>query len=161
MYLKNVVFISILFAASIASAQEYGSVTDPRDGSKYKTVQIGNQTWLAENMKYIADDIACRSDAKHGASVKNYGCLYSWADAQKVCPAGFHLPSKVEFSRLLVHVGEGQEGSENLRDSSWKGGKNGSGFSALPAGAFKADTFASFGSAAYFWTVSKCSKEEF
>ncbi len=158
LWLKSAVFL-LLLTASPALAQEYGSFTDSRDGTTYKTVQIGNQIWFAENVKYIADDIACRSDAKHGASVKNYGCLYSWADAQKVCPAGFHLPSKVEFSRLLVHVGEGQEGSENLRASSWKGGKNGSGFSALPAGAFKADNFASFGSAAYFWTVSKCSKE--
>ncbi len=158
-YLKAVFLSFMIFTTSTALAQEYGSVTDQRDGTKYKTVQIGNQVWLAENMKYIADDIACRSDAKHGASVKNYGCLYSWADAQKVCPAGWHLPSKVEFSRLLVHVGEGQEGSENLRDSSWKDGKNGSGFSALPAGAFKADSFASLGSMAYFWTVTKCSKE--
>ncbi len=158
-YLKIVFLSFVTFMTSAALAQEYDAFTDERDGNVYKTIKIGRETWLAENVKYIAEEITCHADIKHGASVKNYGCLYNFTDAQKVCPAGFHLPSKVEFSRLLAHVGEGQEGSENLRSSSWKGGNNSLGFSALPAGAFKADGFASFGSMAYFWTVSKCSKE--
>ncbi len=158
-WLKVVVTTLILFSTLPAGAQEYGSFTDERDDTTYKTVQIGKELWMAENMKYVADDITCSADTRHGSSVKNYGCLYSWADAQKVCPIGWHLPSRVEFSRLLIKVGEGAEGSGNLRNSSWQDGKNTSGFSALPAGSYSSGSYLAFGQGAYFWSVTECDAE--
>ncbi len=158
-HLKNVFFVMAFFMASTALAEEYDSFTDERDGNVYKVVKIGRETWLAENVKYVAEEIVCHSDAKHGDSVKNYGCLYSWIDAQKVCPAGFHLPSKVEFDRLLGHIGNGQEGSDNLRAASWQDGKNTYGFSALPVGAHKSESCIPLGSYAYFWSVTECTQE--
>ncbi len=157
--IKITAFCIITLLTTAIEAEEYDSFTDERDGNVYKVVKIGRETWMAENMKYIAEEIACNYDTKYGASLKNYGCLYSWIDAQKVCPAGWHLPTKVEFERLLVHVGSGQEGADNLRAASWQGGKNSYGFSALPAGAHKSESCISFGTAAYFWSVTECTQD--
>ena len=118
LWLRKAAFTLILLFTSSASAQDLGSFTDERDGTTYKTVEIGKETWMAENLKYITSEITCGVDTKHGASMKNHGCLYSFTDAQKVCPIGWHLPTKVEFDRLLINVGEGREGSNNLRDIS-------------------------------------------
>ncbi len=157
--LKIAFFSLVLSFAFPALAQEYGTFTDSRDGTVYTTVQIGQETWMAENMKYITDEISCGADAGHGSSVKNYGCLYNWADAQKVCPAGWHLPTQVEFGRLLIKIGEGKEGSDNLRDTSWGEAKNGSGFSALPAGSQSSGSYFEFGQGAYFWSITECDSE--
>ncbi len=155
-WLKVVFTTLILFSTLPAGAQEYGSFTDSRDGTSYKTVQIGRETWLAENMKYVAEKLSCSVDIQHGGSIKNDGCLYTWADAHKVCPAGWHLPSKVEFTRLLINVGQGKEGSDNLRDNSWENGANGSGFGARPAGYAESGNYFKFGAGAYFWSTTEC-----
>ena len=155
LWLKLAVFLYII-AAAPAFAQYYAPFTDNRDGTTYKTVQIGNQIWFAENVKYIADDITCNADNKHGGSIKKHGCLYSWADAQKACPVGWHLPTKVEFTRLVSQIGEGREGSENFRDASFENGKNLYGFGALPAGYSEAGSYEKFGVGSYFWAATEC-----
>jgi len=94
-------------------------LTDSRDGQKYRTVRIGNQTWMAENLNYLPDDgggWSCRNNGDsaysgcwcygHSAdSCKKYGMLYSWSAAIEVCPTGYHLPSNKEWDELLKAVG--------------------------------------------------------
>lgn len=60
--------------------------TDPRDGQKYKTMKIGEQIWLAENLRY-----------KGSAFVIGAGNGYVWDSALVACPEGWHLPSKAEL----------------------------------------------------------------
>jgi uncharacterized protein (TIGR02145 family) len=156
---KSLIFYLLTLISASALAQEYGSFTDERDGTTYKTVEIGQETWMAENIKYINSEITCGVDTKHGASMKNHGCLYSFTDAQRVCPIGWHLPTKVEFDRLLINVGEGREGSNNLRDVSWQAAPNGSGFSAKAAGSYSSGGYFGFGSSAYFWSATECDNE--
>ena len=142
----------------------YGKITDPRDGQVYKTVVIGTQTWMAENLNY-ADSIAmpnlkeiswCYNNSMD--SCAKYGRLYTWTAAmdiarsyqsataaavisvphQGVCPTGWHLPDTTEWNDLEAAVGgESTAGTVLKSTGGWQDSGNGTdayGFSALPAG---------------------------
>ncbi len=122
---------------SVASVISFGELTDTRDGKKYKTVKIGSQTWMAENLNYDASGSKCYEN--NSANCAKYGRLYDWKTAMKVCPSGWHLPSKSEYEMLDKAVGgENDVAGEKLKaKSGWN--KNGNGtdefeFSALPGG---------------------------
>ena len=129
--------IALMAAAAVAAVSSVtGMFMDLRDGKKYKTVQIGSQTWMAENLNYeIADSYCYNNDT---SNCKKYGRLYTRDTALKACPAGWHLPSMDEFKALIETVGGEKIAGEKLKSKSgWNDGGNGSyafGFSALPAG---------------------------
>ena len=113
---------------------EAGTVTDI-DGNVYQTVQIGDQVWMAENLRtthytdgtpitgvYTYDD-----DPEHA---ENYGKLYTWdavmngesssngnpSGVQGVCPDGWHVPSDDEWTELTDYISGGlPEGGNQLR----------------------------------------------
>ena len=74
---------------------------DNRDGEQYKTVIINNKNWLAENLRYKIK--GCYSPGRNKDNVKKYGYLYNWETAIKVCPFGWHLPSREEFKEFLAY----------------------------------------------------------
>ncbi len=90
------------------------SVIDSRDGRIYKTVTIGLQTWMAENLSYDVQGSYCYHDSVDNCS--KYGRFYPWAIAKDVCPAGFHLPSKEEWETLIKSAG-GEEYAYTLLKS--------------------------------------------
>ena len=160
-------FLKILIAGLLvfsfaAAAPQKGSFTDSRDGHKYKTVEIGDQTWMAENLNYKVNDGKqswCYDKKK--SNCEKYGRLYTWKAAQKVCPAGWHLPSLEEFGTLLEKDGSSEEAkSANLRAPSWEEGEDKYGFSALPAGGYRSSykEFLSLGYDAYFWSSTEGSE---
>lgn len=114
---------------------EYGELKDNRDGKTYRTVKIGNQWWMAENLNYgIADSYCYLDSAKYCAE---WGRLYTWATALLACPQGSHLPSKTEFETLFEAVGGQTTAGKMLKSvSGWdeKNGTDSYSFMALPAG---------------------------
>lgn len=126
---------------------DYGTMTDSRDGKKYRTVNIGEQVWMAENLNYAGDGIGhCYDDVPENCEVG--GRLYKWDVAKDVCPEGWHLPSKEEFEILFSAVElvydkaqygfadmfKATSGWKNYDDTKWTQGLDKVGFSAVPAG---------------------------
>lgn len=136
--------ISLLFSISSISistfAQEFGKFTDPRDGKTYKTVKLGKQTWMAENLAYKASS-GYWDDDNDQSYVKTFGYLYNWNTAMKVCPSGWHLPTDDEWTTLTNYLGGEYRAGGKLKEtgtSHWlrpnTGATNITGFTALPGG---------------------------
>ena len=111
-------------------------MTDSRDNQTYKTVTIGAQTWMAENLNYETENSFCYGSADSNCT--KYGRLYTWAAAMTACPDGWHLPTKDEFKILFTAIGGQSTAGIMLRSTSgWYDDGNGTDtyvFSALPAG---------------------------
>ena len=164
---------------------EYGELVDDRDGETYKTVKIGEQVWMAENLRFVTDSSYCfyleKSDcAKYGRIYRWYAalgklksecgsahvCHLPIGDIQGVCPSGWHLPSKTEWETLLNTVGGESVAGKKLKSmSDWKdyGGESGNGsddfgFSALPAGTMTSEGYffhANVGLKTCFWSSTQ------
>jgi len=115
--------------------------TDVRDSIKYKAVDIGTQTWMAENLNYdIPDDDTDICYEEKPANCKTYGRLYDWNSIQGVCPSGWHIPSDAEWATLINFAGEGSK----LKSASGWNGTNDYRFSALPGGWWSASEYGAF-----------------
>jgi len=132
--------------------------TDSRDGKAYKTVKIGSQVWLAENLNYEAKGSRCYED--NPSNCEKYGRLYDWNIAKKVCPSGWYLPSQNDWNVLTEHIGGADtEGTRLKTKSGWNDGGNGTdnyGFSALPGGRSSQDGDFNFaGNVGFWWSASE------
>ena len=79
------------------------TITDGRDEKVYKTVQIGSQVWMAENLNYVTGNNWCYDDNPSNCNI--YGRLYDWQTANNACPSGWHLPSDAEWINLTDFLG--------------------------------------------------------
>ena len=131
---------------------EKNTLTDTRDGKVYRTVTIGNQIWMAENLNYKTDSSFCYNDSAEYCA--KYGRLYIWDAAMDACPSGWHLPDTAEWKTLLAAVGGDSIAGTKLKSTSgWNSDGNGTddfGFTVLPAGGWGSKNFV--GEAAVFWT---------
>jgi len=173
--MNNLAFIKTLTISGLVVFYLIGcgylqdSFTDPRDGQTYKTVNLGTQTWLAENLNYEMQGSWCYADsASYG---DKYGRLYTWEAAKIASPPGWHLPSNEEWKTLerylgmtveetnIFHLrGEGM-GTKLKSEKGWetkngrKLGYNESGFNALPGGYRLWDgTYHEIGRRGSWWT---------
>jgi len=104
-----------------------------------RTVKIGNQTWMAENLN---NDGAGKCYNNNPANCAKYGRLYTWDEAMDACPSGWHLPGDAEWETLVNYVGGDSIAGKKLKSKTgWDDdyGKSGNGtdeygFSALPGG---------------------------
>jgi uncharacterized protein (TIGR02145 family) len=147
---NNAVAIEIQEDESDVNTVETGTFIDNRDGRVYKTVKIGNQWWMSENLAYKANG-GCWAYEQNSSNVSKYGYLYNWETAKKVCPAGWHLPSNDEWNQLAKYINNNNQSgprrkgqgdywpiAEFLKSTTgWGGNCNGNdefGFNALPGG---------------------------
>lgn len=161
----------------------YGKFTDFRDNQTYKTIRIGNQLWMAENLNYETT-IGDWNYDNEASNADTFGKLYNWEAAQKVCPNGWRLPTYddwFELENYLIDNGYTDDGntlvnnlakamsatsdweitSTNSWDIQHTGSfylidNNSSGFRALPGGCREDDgSFSAIGKHAYFWIDDK------
>jgi len=159
----------------------YGTVTDI-DGNVYKTITIGTQTWMAENLrttKYsngdpITNETGNWTDLETGVYCwysnnetqykAIYGALYNWfavADSRNIAPSGWHVASDAEWGTLIDYLGGTSLSGDKLKEiglSHWlapnTGATNSSGFTVLPGGyrSYGDGSFFSLGSYSFYWT---------
>ena len=142
-----------LYACSDSESPTGGEVgasefVDSRDSQIYKTVEIGGQVWMAENLNYFDSDDSlyhrthCFKDS--ASYCEKQGRLYAWNVAMVACPTGWELPSKADFDSLLASVGGGATAADSLTARGFinnvKGGYYFMGYSSF------------FDEYAYFWT---------
>ncbi len=128
---------------------------------KIQEVNINGQIWMAANMSGTTGNdgstITCYAKPlTYIDLVPINGCLYTWEDAMKVCPQGWHLPTRTEFEVLRTYVGgDNSTGSEALRDQSFYGGTGRHGFKARAAGYYDSGNYLGLSEYAGFWSSTE------
>lgn len=141
----------------------YNSLSDI-DGNTYKTIQIGTQTWMAENLKttrlndaipiiqimdknewvHLTSPAYCWYDSDSATYKLSNGALYNLnaVNTGKLCPTGWHVPTDLEWTTLINILGGNDLALSKLQEtgkSHWlnqnPNATNSSGFTALPCGA--------------------------
>ena len=159
----------------------YDRFFDSRDSTYYRYITIGDQTWMADNLRYVGN-IPYGGTTK--ASTESYwysNNLYNWTAATSgICPTGWHLPSADEWNQLFSFLrshSEYQCGSSNSIGKSlasttgWissstdctpgntPSDNNSSGFNARPMGYWGSATgdgaYVGQGNGAYFWSTTE------
>jgi uncharacterized protein (TIGR02145 family) len=126
-------------SAVFNNTKTYGTMTD-QNGNTYKTIVIGTQTWMAENLrvtKYRNGDpipnstnnaawIAlttgsyCNYDnATDNDKINTFGRLYNWYavnDSRNIAPTGWHVPTDAEWTTLITYLGGQSLAGGNLKE---------------------------------------------
>lgn len=143
----------------------YGEFVDTRDGQTYGYLQIGNYTWMAENMKVDLTDffsykcisalLTCRYPTREDSiAYYEHGLAYSDSLLDQVCPSGWHVPSKAEWEDLFSV--DSNAGSYLATDGNWPAGDglfnkneitNSTGFTAIATDGAQTQF-----NETYFWT---------
>ncbi len=162
--ITSLITIAFLIIAMNLVAQKTSTFTDSRDKKTYKTIKIGTQTWMAENLAYKAGS-GCWTYNDSIKEATKYGYLYNWKAAVKACPKGWHLPSDGEWATLTDNLGGTVDAGTKMKTKSgWNdfegktgNGTNTSGFAALPGGYLSGEdsTNSYVGKGGYWWSASE------
>jgi uncharacterized protein (TIGR02145 family) len=166
------------------SSITYGTMTD-QDGNVYKTVTIGTQTWMAENLRTTKyndgtdipnvtvadewDDLTTSAYCNYNNTtnidtIATYGRLYNWhtVNTGKLCPTGWHVSTHAEWTTLNTYLGSEVGGKLKEADTlHWNstniGATNETGFTALPGG-WRTDgngSFLGIGEYGWWWSATE------
>lgn len=185
-----IAFILMLLAIAVSCNKETafpiyinGNGVVDLEGNEYKTVIIGDQEWMAENLK---SNLFCSGDSipaiGNSTQVKIYendpvndlvfGKLYNFnavSDGNGLCPCGWSIPSDLDYSKLIDYLGGHESALVKMKSSgtlnsgtglwvdieSISSGNNASGFNALPAGYYNYDKFREKDTISMFWSASE------
>ena len=183
--LLTIVFLTSCEKAVTATYPDYtgekGIIYDI-EGNEYKTIGIGTQIWMAENLRstrfndstkieYLIDSLNWVSTSYPGYCWYNndtlhkipYGGLYNSYTiiTNKLCPTGWHIPSEEEWSVLIDELGGTGVAGGKLKvigidywDYPNKNATNSACFNAVPGGGIFYGQFLSFGEHCYWWSTT-------
>lgn len=130
--------------------------------NKYSFVRIGyKKYWMAENLRFQNRDVVCYPPNYDPNLIVPLGCLYTWDDAQNICPTGWRLPTVYEFQELLNLVKTNKTSTAAVSTSLmakseyWYPtiGEDEFGFNALPSGSLRdEDSFLEYNNNCYLWS---------
>jgi len=194
-----ILFIGVVFLSScrnksdkankseVSPSEQTQYIVEDIDGNVYKTVKIGNQTWMTKNLKtsrfndgtpipLVTDGAAWAALTtpaycwynNDSVSYKNtYGALYNGYAVMtgKLCPTDWHVPTDEEWTKLIKYLGGESYAGDRLKETGtdyWvspnTGATNESGYTALPGGLRYHDgIFHDFGFSGYWWTSTEYS----
>ena len=153
------------------------------DGNEYGVICIGTQIWMDSNLKVshynngagisnVTENSAwwtlntgalCNYDNSESIAAV-YGRLYNWhaVNTGKLCPEGWHVPSKEEWTTLIDYLGGEEIAGGKLKESGFnhwlspnEGASNESNFTALPGGIRDGKGFHNLGERTWFWTSTE------
>ena len=165
------------------SGDGFSSNVIDMDGNVYPTTMIGNQEWMAENLRVthyrngeailnIVSSIAwnlggdagyCWYNNNASANKLLYGSLYNWyavTDSRNICPNGWHVPNDAEWTTLITYLGGdltagGKMKADILWNSPNTNATNISSFSGNPGGyRLRTGGFSSKGDYGYYWSTT-------
>lgn len=181
-------------AAFITTGIINGSGVVDNEGNHYPTVVLGDQEWMSANLKTafyndgtpitkvsnaaewinLSTGAMCWYENDKESWGSAYGALYNWfvIQSSEICPQGWHIPSKEDWTKLSVYIGGDSYASERLRstrtapanhprwDIQSENTSDAFGFAAQPGGARLADPwnnvqFISVGTEGYWWSSSE------
>jgi uncharacterized protein (TIGR02145 family) len=136
-------------------------VTRYNDGTLITDLtNLSDASWLATPSGARTEYV--NSGVPLSGYVGTYGYLYNWyavADSRKLCPTGWHVPSKDEWDILISYLGTNAGGKMQLISTLWSsqssGANNSSGFTAIPGGQGGGPISNFISSASYFWSSSE------
>ena len=167
------------------SAQSIGGGVSDIDGNSYKTVIIGNQEWMGENLRTTklndGTEIPVVTGSTEWRNLKSFACcwyendistkntvgaLYNWhaVGTSKLCPLGWHVPSDAEWTELVKYLGGDKVAGGKLKETgtkSWlspnEGATNETGFSASSSGTrgFRIGPFLKLGYYSDWWSSTE------
>ncbi len=158
-YLLALILLSNDLYAQTDSLDQYiivgsSAMTDERDGQVYKTITyINGQTWMVENMNFYLDWKSwCYNDTTENCN--KHGRLYSTLMEYKICPSGWHLPTKAEFELFLGMFDDESDAYNKLTTNS----ANYSRFNVLFSGSrndYYGVRYVNIGEVAGFWSSTE------
>jgi uncharacterized protein (TIGR02145 family) len=186
--LKLIGVFFIVYGFPGLKAQNGKIVTDV-EGNVYKTVTIGKQVWMAENLKTIrysdGKNIPLVTDEKAWDSLttpsycwynndevtyKNTcGALYNWytVNTGKLCPTGWHVPTDAEWTTFTNYLGGATVASGKLKETGFThwgspnaGATNETNFTALPCGVCGGGKFNSIRTGGFWWSATESNNDK-
>ena len=155
--------ITMVLFIPACSPDRKNNIPGGSDGYMYGTKEYDGLVWMTENIRNVTDNqgkaIEYFIPDNDSSNIINYGLLYDYQTARKVCPDGWHLPTEKEWVSLIRFTG--YKSGNDLKDSLfWKTTgqrfSNKSSFSARPSGYGNTGEFENlFGTHAVFWSDTK------
>ena len=110
--MRIVLFLNCLVLVKLSVAQMPSQMLDTRDGRTYQTIIIDMELedgilvpreWMTQNLNYESPGSFCYKG--YAAYCEAFGRLYTWDEAVKVCPEGWHLPRMLEWTQIFKNYG--------------------------------------------------------